>query len=137
MEMVGGRLVLLAIPSSSFPFMKLFSHIRLRHFQGKNLFGKIGLFPQSYTTSDPNIFNNSTPQPAPQTNGNGVPEDNGPTTLQTLKEDSEANDEASEAVKKGEHNGVMQATMTDVQEAIEQLGRNDRDGTVASLTLPS
>lgn len=129
MEMVGGRLVLLAIPSSSFPFMKLFSHIRLRHFQGKNLFGKIGLFPQSYTTSDPNIFNNSTPQPAPQTNGNGVPEDNGPTTLQTLKEDSEANDEASEAVKKGEHNGVMKATMTDVQEAIEQLGRNDRDGT--------
>lgn len=76
------------------------------------MFGKIGLFPQSYTTDDPNVIQPAGP---PQSATTGSQSSlNGP--LQTLKEED------------NDGNGVMKATLTDVQEAIEQLGRRDNDG---------
>lgn len=58
--------------------------------------------------------------------------------LQTLKEESDADSMASAARDnaKTESDGVMKATLTDVQKAIEQLGRNDQDGG-ASFTFAS
>lgn len=119
--------------------------------QGRNLAGKVGLFPQSYTTPAP-------PQEAPAastSNGeNGHP---GKPGLQTLTEESESespimpniaspvpklppatflnghdtdiesptNDMSLGEPGDGE---MMKATLTDVQKAIEQLGRNRIDG---------
>lgn len=97
--------------------------------QGRNLFGKVGLFPQSYTTSDPSVVQNPA---APQANGHDAAASAASATtasLQTLNEEPEdASAATPEANKKDEGQGVMRATLTDVQEAIEQLGRNDRDG---------
>ena len=119
--------------------------------QGRTLAGKVGLFPQSYTTPAP-------PQEAPAastSNGeNGHP---GKPGLQTLTEESESespimpniaspvpklppatflnghdteiesptNDMSLGEPGDGE---MMKATLTDVQKAIEQLGRNRIDG---------
>ena len=99
-----------------------------RHLKGKNLFGKIGLFPQSYTTSDAAVLQ---PQPTPQNGATSADIVAAPTdsSLQTLNEESTSNVETPNGKKSSEGNdGVMRATMTDVQEAIEQLGRNNRDG---------
>ena len=101
--------------------MLWFSRNILRPLKGKNLFGKIGLFPQSYTTSDPSVVQNPAP---PQPNGQ---ESATPAPLHTLNEEAEGTS-TPEKVEKAEGQGVMRATMTDVQEAIEQLGRNNRDG---------
>ncbi|KAL5507750.1 BOI2 [Sanghuangporus vaninii] len=93
--------------------------------QGRNLFGKIGLFPQTYTTSDPAVVQNPA---APQTNGHNSRGAVTPASLHTLNEEAEDTAVTPDNEKKDEGHGVMRATMTDVQEAIEQLGRNDRDG---------
>ncbi|KAG2073640.1 hypothetical protein BDR04DRAFT_1094599 [Suillus decipiens] len=100
--------------------------------QGRNLAGKIGLFPQSYTTPA---------APAPPhasstefTTGPNEP----PDILQPLDEEATSfigsDAEFNIGVVLGEPTSghqeeVMQATMTDVQKAIEQLGQDDGDGT--------
>ncbi|KAL4076379.1 hypothetical protein J3A83DRAFT_4370556 [Scleroderma citrinum] len=89
--------------------------------QGRNLEGTTGLFPQSYTTAVVPIPVNSGP-------------------LQPLQELADAAslpgcDTGSQigvaigAPASSVDGEVMKATMTDVQKAIEQLGGNDRDGT--------
>ncbi|KAF9069085.1 hypothetical protein BDP27DRAFT_1325996 [Rhodocollybia butyracea] len=81
--------------------------------QGRNLAGKTGLFPQSYTAPAPDIDPTSS-------------------TLQPLNEEPEIESpqpklpaillNGNEGVGDGDE--VMKATLTDVQKAIEQLGRN-------------
>lgn len=104
--------------------------------QGRNLAGKIGLFPKSYTTP-------AAPAPAPprssspeSTAGPSINEP--PDILQTVDEEAASfigsDAESNIGVALGEppsthQEEVMHATMTDVQKAIEQLGRDDRDGT--------
>jgi hypothetical protein len=97
--------------------------------QGRNLAGKSGLFPQSYTA------------PAPATNGTETTVTAAASTsapLQPLDEESETDSPIPPPaifVNGNETDGeVMKATLTDVQKAIEQLGRNrassvDGDGT--------
>ncbi|EIW76259.1 hypothetical protein CONPUDRAFT_139675 [Coniophora puteana RWD-64-598 SS2] len=114
--------------------------------QGRNLAGKVGLFPKDYTAPPPPPLPASVTSaqqapvqpppestPAPPTTTNG---------LHTLREETEAgsmyhgSDAASRiGVALGDpveeqrsQVGVMRATMTDVQKALEQLGQNrDRD----------
>ncbi|KAI5117045.1 hypothetical protein M0805_007902 [Coniferiporia weirii] len=103
--------------------------------QGRNLFGKVGLFPQSYTTSDSSVLQ---PQPPSQVNGKDTADALPAAPVPTPDEKTEVTSVTSGGDKKAEEggepygdrneDGVMKATMTDVQEAIEQLGRNDRDG---------
>src|ERR1700722_6432990 len=50
-----------------------------------------------------------------------------PSTLQTLREESESATTPAQASESAEQDGVMKATMTDVQKAIEQLGRTNGD----------
>ncbi|KAJ6520133.1 hypothetical protein C8R45DRAFT_1205159 [Mycena sanguinolenta] len=101
--------------------------------RGRNLAGRVGLFPQSYTTTAPPPPDTApTPVPSSSTES-GAP-------LQALAEEPESTDQASPvspvphiylngdetqpvASPSGE---VMQATMTDVQQAIEQLGSRNR-----------
>ncbi|TDL30064.1 hypothetical protein BD410DRAFT_759246 [Rickenella mellea] len=100
--------------------------------QGRNLAGKVGLFPQSYATSTPNLV---VPHMIP---GHDAPQPTLPPSgdigLQALSEepdsDSALSNQEKDVVESGGRgaDGVMKATLTDVQEAIEQLGRNDRDG---------
>lgn len=106
------------------------------YYQGRNLAGKIGLFPKSYTTP-------AAPAPAPprasspeSTAGPSINEP--PDILQTVDEEAASfigsDAESNIGVALGEppsthQEEVMHATMTDVQKAIEQLGRDDRDGT--------
>ena len=116
-----------------------------RILQGRNIFGKIGLFPQTYTTSDPTVFQSTPPSQQASIKdeqsggiagaGSTAPGAQGATRspLQTLSEESDIASVTSDTNRKVESptdgNGVMRATMTDVQEAIEQLGRkDDRDG---------
>ncbi|RXW25401.1 hypothetical protein EST38_g391 [Candolleomyces aberdarensis] len=123
--------------------------------QGRNLAGKVGLFPQSYTTPAPPVTQDT------ETSLSGVNGDSAPSSrqaLQTLTEESETESpihstivspvpkpppatflngtdseletetetlEAQAAAGDGE---MMKATLTDVQKAIEQLGRNRVDG---------
>ncbi|KAJ7070739.1 hypothetical protein C8F01DRAFT_975539 [Mycena amicta] len=99
--------------------------------KGRNLAGKVGLFPQSYTTAAP-PEEEPTPTPTPVETA----------ALQALPEEPESveaspvspvphiflNDDAQSAV---DGNGeVMKATMTDVQKAIEQLGSRNRSNSV-------
>lgn len=110
--------------------LALYSSNIFRRIKGKNLFGKIGLFPQSYTTSDATVLQ---PQPTPQNGAQPVaaapPQAEADTFLQTLREESNSAVSTPNGQKSTEDNdGVMRATLTDVQEAIEQLGRNNRDG---------
>ncbi|EPQ58889.1 hypothetical protein GLOTRDRAFT_135903 [Gloeophyllum trabeum ATCC 11539] len=102
--------------------------------QGRNLAGQTGLFPQSYTTPAPPAASVSPPHssaappaPAPATGSSSA--------LQTLSEEPESTAASPPATTNGNHTRaasqgeeVMRATMTDVQQAIEQLGRSDRDG---------
>ncbi|KAG6868912.1 hypothetical protein C0993_007686 [Termitomyces sp. T159_Od127] len=138
--------------------------------QGRNLAGQVGLFPQSYTTSvppesiAPSISTSSITTEVPPSDTNSH------TTLQTLKEEEDPESStatssnivvpvpqshASAIFLKGqqdtEHDepenehemsppmsshqrttssgeAVMKATMTDVQKAIEQLGRSNVAG---------
>ncbi|KAJ8489269.1 hypothetical protein ONZ51_g3007 [Trametes cubensis] len=110
--------------------------------QGRNPAGQTGLFPQSYTSPNPPsssiAFPDASSQPSDSAASKGSPT---PGTLHTLAEEPESaagNDESArhspteserERQRKPSNGDVMmRATMTDVQKAIEQLGRNDRDG---------
>lgn len=102
--------------------------------QGRNLAGKIGLFPKSYTTpAAPAPPRAASPE---STAGPSMKEP--PDILQPLDEEaasfigSDAESNIGVALGEppsGRQEEVMQATMTDVQKAIEQLGQDDRDGT--------
>lgn len=102
--------------------------------QGRNLAGKTGLFPKSYTTPaiptslDAASLSESIADPSLHTP---------PDTLQPLNEEADPSINGSDSESKigvalgeplGHREEVMEATMTDVQKAIEQLGQNDRDG---------
>ncbi|KAJ7601230.1 hypothetical protein C8J56DRAFT_912520 [Mycena floridula] len=131
--------------------------------QGKNLAGRIGLFPVSYTDPDP-------PPPVPklppadsaimmsgpakktdsEPSSSNPPDISSKPSLQPLHEESETESSPPAAAPAIYLNGeqtqgsasvnnidgevtrddgeVMHATMTDVQKAIEQLGRNTEDG---------
>ncbi|KAL1702427.1 hypothetical protein EV121DRAFT_281858 [Schizophyllum commune] len=103
--------------------------------KGRNLAGKVGLFPQTYTAPAPAAANSSsyedaqsTPTKATSQSTNGdtpsapeVPSSPPPPQLQLNGLDT-----VSEV---GSTDGVMKETMTDVQKALEQLGaRRDGDG---------
>ncbi|KAI0694374.1 hypothetical protein C8T65DRAFT_585044 [Cerioporus squamosus] len=106
--------------------------------QGRNSAGQTGLFPQSYTSPTPpssssiSFPDQSAAEPSPSVQPTS-------STLHTLPEepetvagngDSRQSPTASERRRKpSEGDVMMRATLTDVQRAIEQLGRNDRDGT--------
>ncbi|TFK46951.1 hypothetical protein OE88DRAFT_1738995 [Heliocybe sulcata] len=101
--------------------------------QGRNLAGQSGLFPQSYTTPAAPTSASSAPSssaPAPSASAVSSP------PLQSLEEEPETTDTAPKSSANGtgherassQGEEVMRATMTDVQQAIEQLGRSDRDG---------
>lgn len=102
-------------------------------FKGKNLSGRVGLFPETYTTAAP-----PSTGPPPPSAASAYSEDSGATpessTLQPLREEPETpptNDDHATPNGKGHisqlsqgDGEVMKATMTDVQKAIEQLGKN-------------
>ncbi|OCH94505.1 hypothetical protein OBBRIDRAFT_747510 [Obba rivulosa] len=115
--------------------------------QGRNTSGQLGLFPKVYTSPEPpptssaaQPLNGSAPAPS------ATPEDTASPPLQPLQEESDSavineNDEsalstpgnrdntlAHERTMSQESGEVMKATLTDVQKAIEQLGRTDHDG---------
>ena len=100
--------------------------------KGRTENGSVGLFPQTFTTPDlPEV----TPTPPVVEPHEPEPEPHSPTVLQTLREEPEGSmsspnpdsiNSFTPLVADGE---VMHATMTDVQKAIEQLGRHDGDGT--------
>ncbi|KAJ6469653.1 hypothetical protein C8R47DRAFT_1200712 [Mycena vitilis] len=107
--------------------------------RGRNLAGRVGLFPQSYTTTaPPAAAETPLPPPTPTQNEPSAP-------LQSLPEEPESigaspvspvpeiylNDEDTESIV-GPNGEVMKATMTDVQQAIEQLGNRNR-GSSANL----
>ncbi|KAF6761909.1 hypothetical protein DFP72DRAFT_877407, partial [Ephemerocybe angulata] len=121
--------------------------------QGRNLAGKVGLFPQSYTTPAPPAASDA--PVASTSNGDAPTIPGGKTTLQTLTEESEGESPTQPAIaspvpkpplatflngngsdhelESGEGTAtgdgeMMKATLTDVQKAIEQLGRNRVDG---------
>lgn len=102
--------------------------------RGRNLAGKVGLFPQSYTTSAPPATDTAVPPPVPP-----VPSETVGAPLHSLAEEPESadtspmspvpdiylNGEDTESIV-GPNGEVMKATMTDVQQAIEQLGTRNR-----------
>ncbi|KAI0638634.1 hypothetical protein C8Q77DRAFT_1092036 [Trametes polyzona] len=108
--------------------------------QGRNPTGQSGLFPQSYTSPNPPSSSITFPDASSTSPDPAAPNDSAGTgVLHTLREEPEAgpsNEDAarhspteSERQRKPSNGDVMmRATMTDVQKAIEQLGRNDRDG---------
>lgn len=97
--------------------------------QGRTDNGNAGLFPQSFTTPNPPVA----PAALPVTEVHETePEPRSPTVLQTLREGPESSVGSPKPgptftplTADGE---VMHATLTDVQKAIEQLGRHDGDG---------
>lgn len=124
------------------------------YFQGRVADGKSGLFPQSYTSPIPPTLtstishDDTQSETTPTLQDNTLAADSTPgnmtaplpsISLQTLTEEPESHtvtpdgrDHSAGVQGEGGENGdaeMMRATMTDVQQAIEQLGRtNDRDG---------
>ncbi|PPR04652.1 hypothetical protein CVT24_011870 [Panaeolus cyanescens] len=123
--------------------------------QGKNLVGKTGLFPVSYTTSAPPTETATDPEvPSAEPSANGtkpglhsLTEESEPESVSTNivspipkqppaaflnREEYEPDlhhvDDASLNLPDEPDNEVMKATMTDVQKAIEQLGRRGGNG---------
>ena len=101
--------------------------------QGRNPEGRVGLFPQTYTTVKP-------PVPSPRTEPANLPpvafpETSTPPTDSEPKATSPSGpqDERERTLSQGEQ--TMQATLTDVQKAIEQLGRTGGDA--ASFSFAS
>ncbi|EAU82730.2 hypothetical protein CC1G_10635 [Coprinopsis cinerea okayama7 len=125
---------------------------------GRNLAGKVGLFPQSYTTPAPPTTNGASDDSSASNTPGPTSSAITSTVLQPLQEESESespiskpsdivspvprqppasflNGHESDAdslaePRTGGDGEMMKATMTDVQKAIEQLGRNrvDPDG---------
>ena len=118
--------------------------LRFRYPQGRNLAGKVGLFPESYTQPAPP---STEPPPAampaiaplssaltdkPQSSAVSLPTIK-PAQLEPLQEGTSHTDtvvDAAPNLSTPAGNGeVMLATLTDVQQAIEQLGhKDDGDG---------
>ncbi|KAI0677703.1 hypothetical protein C8Q78DRAFT_106103 [Trametes maxima] len=109
--------------------------------QGRNPAGQTGLFPQSYTSPNPPSSTIAFPDATPTNPAPAVSTDSSGTgALQTLAEEPESSatnaDGARHSPTESERQRrpssgdvMMRATMTDVQQAIEQLGRrNDQDG---------
>ncbi|KAM6501320.1 hypothetical protein JOM56_004334 [Amanita muscaria] len=96
--------------------------------QGKNLDGNTGLFPQSYTAPAPPI---SSSNDAPLTKSALVPLDEESETESTPKTPQNEDDHPMGVLSSppshhrlnSSDGEIMKATMTDVQQAIEQLGR--------------
>lgn len=113
------------------PFIRC---LPLFRFKGRNVAGKVGLFPQSYTTSAAPPGGVSTSSSASSSDPITTPPDSlsplGEEPESTSLEDVDSDSRIGIAVGEpdGDNAEVMRATMTDVQKAIEQLGRNDRDG---------
>ncbi|CAL1699992.1 unnamed protein product [Somion occarium] len=104
--------------------------------QGRNPQGLVGLFPQTYTSTHPPASSTvSFPGSSTSIKGETSAESSSvipSIALDTLAEEPEST--TPNATSTPDDRGrtlsgeMMQATMTDVQKAIEQLGRNDRDG---------
>ncbi|GJE87501.1 hypothetical protein PsYK624_035840 [Phanerochaete sordida] len=108
--------------------------------QGRNPQGRAGLFPQSYTTTSPPAtsppaeavrlptvtFPQAAASPPRPTNG-ALPE------VSPEMSPALSSDDRERTLSQGER--TMQATLTDVQQAIEQLGRNAGDA--ASFSFAS
>ena len=101
-------------------------------YKGRTANGNVGLFPQSFTTPS---LPEATPTPPPVEVNEPKQESHLLTALQTLREDPEISsrgspnpDPLSASTPRTTDGEVMHATMTDVQKAIEQLGRHDADG---------
>ncbi|KAI1795003.1 hypothetical protein LXA43DRAFT_993043 [Ganoderma leucocontextum] len=99
--------------------------------QGRNPAGRVGLFPQSYTSTTPPTSSTVAFPDADEAQPSSS------ALLQTLAEESESvtphgdgpSPTENERDRKASQGDVMmRATLTDVQKAIEQLGRRDGDG---------
>lgn len=131
--------------------MPLFRRLRqwltsapLLSFQGRNLAGKVGLFPESYTQPAP-----PTSEPPPEViSFNPAPAlADSPVSPAPFLPFPEQRDNSSPPAPNGDaqpthapakSNGeVMRATMTDVQKAIEQLGHKDDFDGSRSFTFSS
>ena len=130
-----------------FSFKRFLTPFYSRQPQGRNLAGKVGLFPESYTQPAP-----PSTEPLPS-----VPSFSGPadkpsseaasppgieqTQLQSRPEESSHSDATENAAPNqpttGTNGEVMRATMTDVQKAIEQLGHKDDFDGSQSFTFSS
>ncbi|KXN84942.1 Protein pob1 [Leucoagaricus sp. SymC.cos] len=109
--------------------------------QGRNLSGRTGLFPVSYTTPAPPSIPSESEADAHSASAAATEQVGPKSVLNTLPEESESDEHDSirhqqqqrqqpEAGGSGNGAGrdeVMKATLTDVQKAIEQLGRNRGD----------
>ncbi len=120
-------------------------------YQGRNLAGKVGLFPESYTQPAPPT--SETPPaviPAPLFPAPALADDTSPAPsvsipkpelFQSLHEDLSSpvtNGDSQPNLSAANSNGeVMLATMTDVQQAIEQLGHKDDFDGSRSFTFSS
>src|SRR5579859_7392132 len=100
---------------------------RVPSFQGRNLAGRVGLFPQSYTQPAP-----PTSSPPPEVAAELADSPISPVPYLPKPDPHEAssppatNGDAQPTHTTAKGNGeVMRATMTDVQKAIEQLGHKD------------
>lgn len=133
---------------SLFWFQRLLTPFYFRKPQGRNLAGKVGLFPESYTQPAPP---STGPPPASVPSASG-PADKLPSSaasppgieqaqLQSRLEDSNHADATENAAPNqtttGTNGEVMRATMTDVQKAIEQLGHKDDFDGSQSFTFSS
>ncbi|KAL1742816.1 hypothetical protein HDZ31DRAFT_65600 [Schizophyllum fasciatum] len=110
--------------------------------KGRNLAGKVGLFPQTYTAPAPVAASGSTYEDAQSTptkatsqpthedtpNAPPAPSSPPPPALQLNGLDTVSDAESTD--------GVMKETMTDVQKALEQLGAR-RDGDSRSFSFAS
>jgi SAM domain (Sterile alpha motif) len=128
--------------------------LRFRYPQGRNLEGKVGLFPESYTQPAPpsvELPSVDVPATAPlssaladkaQPSTSSLPSSTKQSKLEPAQEGSRHTDDtvvdAAQNLSTATGNGeVMRATMTDVQQAIEQLGhKDDLDGS-RSFTFSS
>ena len=114
-------------------------------FQGRNLAGKVGLFPESYTqpapptSSPPPEVISFTPAPALADSSPLSPAHSLPTPdLHEGFSPPATNGDAQPTNTTANSNGeVMRATMTDVQQAIEQLGHKDDFDGSRSFTFSS
>ena len=124
----------------------------LRHPQGRNLAGKVGLFPESYTQPAPPNVEPPTDATAPPSlpladetlssvpslpNGSAEKTSLHPSLQEGINHTDAINDATPNHSTLQSNGEVMRATMTDVQKAIEQLGhKDDLDGS-RSFTFSS
>ncbi|KAI0941212.1 hypothetical protein AcV7_002842 [Taiwanofungus camphoratus] len=114
--------------------------------QGRNAAGKVGLFPQSYTSSNPPASSVAFPaDKSPSLSSDALiqativpssssqpPHEQFTATLSSgdsavASPSNDLSNTHERTLSQGDGE-VMKATMTDVQKAIEQLGRSDHDG---------